>query len=98
MCIVLVLASLIPILSGYVIYLFVVAVATEAPLVVQLTLLAVVLAAALFGSWQLASYFRTRRRRRFLADEPSRVDELQERRSHEGSDQGHQHHHREEGG
>lgn len=62
MCILVVLSSLIPILSGYAIYLTVVTVVTRGSPSVQLTLAAIMLMALLIGGWQLARYLRVKRR------------------------------------
>lgn len=98
MCIVAVLLSLIPVLSGYAIYLAITIVVTEGSPPVQLTSSLIVLTFLLAGSWQLLRRSRARRRRRLLPDEPSGVDQLEQRGGHEGGNQGHKDHHGEERG
>ena len=96
MCIVILLLSLIPILSGYVIYLLVSGVAISAPDWVQVLLATFLLVS--FGAsvvW-LVGRLRLARQGSLLTDEPGRVDDLQQGRSHEGGDQSHQHHHGEQ--
>jgi hypothetical protein len=68
-CVVLVLLSLIPVLSGYVVYLVIVAFANDAPIGLQLLVLAGL--ATLFGACigQLLRYWRVQRRDSTQPDE-----------------------------
>jgi len=76
MCLALVLFSLIPVLSGYVIYLAVAVVVTEGSPAVQITLTAISLAALLLGLGQLTRLRRVRRHERSAAG-PDGVSELE---------------------
>lgn len=62
MCLLFALLSLIPILSGYAIYLAAFVVITEGSPPVQLTLSVLLLISLLIGGWQLLRYLRLRRR------------------------------------
>ena len=98
MCIAILLQSLIPILSGYVIYLLVSGVAASTPVWVQVMLVTFLLMSLLAGVVWLVRRLRLARQGSLLADEAGGVDELQQGRSHEGGDQSHQHHHGEQRG
>lgn len=98
MCVFIFLFSLIPVLSGYVIYLAVVAVVTEGSPAVQVTLSVIFLALLFVGVQWLLNRPRARRLEGVLADEPGGIDEFEQGRGHEGGHKRHQDHHGEERG
>ena len=77
MCVFIFLFSLIPVLSGYVIYLAVAAVVIDGSPAVRVTLSAISLALLFVGVRWLLRRSRARRLKRVLPDEPGWVDQLE---------------------
>lgn len=77
MCVFAFLFSLIPVLSGYVIYLAVAAVVTEGSPAVQVTLSVILLASLFFGVLYLLRCWRSHHLGGVLPDEAGGVDELE---------------------
>lgn len=98
MCVFALLFSLIPVHSGYVIYLAVVTVVAEGSPAVHVTLSVILLMSLFLGVYQLLRHLRARRLKVVLSDKTGGVGEFEQGRGHKGGHQRHQDHHGEERG